>query len=226
MLLKPTLRGAGALTVLCTIAISGRSAQGDVFYDNFGPGNSYSRGSGYAFGGPFSGAHFDTAMAFTAANPYLLTAGEFALSAAYDLGSPIPSSLTISIRADAAGLPGAVLEEVTITQQLGASGVFSPPVMVNFAGTTLLSAGAQYWIHMSADEPHRLIWKSNNTGDFGLRAFQIDGGPWTAGNGNEALGAFRLHGTLVPGPGVIALLGVCGCTPRRRRAQCCITETP
>ena len=214
MFLKQRL---GVLTVLCSIAISGRHAQGDVFYDNYGPGNSYSLGSGYAFGGPFAGIHFDTAMAFTATNPHLLTAGEFAVSAAYDLGSPSPSTFSIVIRADAAGLPGAVLEEVTVTQQLGASGVFSLPVMVDFAGTTLLSAGVQYWIHMSADEPHRLVWKANNTGDFGLRAFQVDGGPWSAGGGNDALGAFRLHGTLVPGPGVFAMLGVAVCAGLKRR---------
>lgn len=216
MFLKQRL---GALTLLCTIAISGRPAHGDVLYDNYGPGNSYSIGSGWAFGGPFSGVHFDTAMAFTASNPYLLTAGEFAVSAAYDLGSPRPSTFSIIIRADEDGLPGAVLEDVTLTQQLGPSGVFSPPVMVNFAGTTLLNAGVQYWIHMSANEPHRLVWKANNTGDLGLRAFQVNGGPWNAGNGNEAIGAFRLHGTLVPGPSVIGLLGVCACAGRRRRRR-------
>jgi hypothetical protein len=210
----------GAVTFSCTIvvggaaAISGGHARGDVFYDNFGPGNSYQNSSGYGFGG--SNPNFQQAMRFTSSGDYLLTGGEFGVSLSFGQN---PSTFQITLHEDGGGLPGAVLEQVNVQVNLGPFGLPNPPVVVNFSGEALLSAGAQYWISMSASGFNDYVWNRNNTGDIGLRAFASNGGPWNAANGNEAIGAFRLEGTLVPGPSVIALLGVCACAPRRRRRR-------
>ena len=200
-----------ALSLFCMLAISG-SAAGDVFYDNFGPNDTYQTSSGYGFGG--TNPNFQQAMRFTVSGNYLLTTGDFGIS--LSIGSN-PSVFDIRVHADGGGLPGAVLEQVTMHDNLGPFGLFNPPVSVNFAGTTLLSAGQQYWISMSATGFNDYVWNANNTGDIGLRAFASNGGSWNPANGNEAIGVFRLNGTLVPAPGALGFLAACMCAPRRRR---------
>jgi hypothetical protein len=206
MVFKQTL---GAVAILCAIETS---ATGAVFYDNFGPGNTYQTSSGYGFGG--SDPNFKQAMAFTPNDSCVLTAGDFGISLSFGQN---PSTFSITVHADAGGLPGTVLEQKTVVTNLGPFGLQNSPVAVNFAGTTALNAGAQYWISMSATGFNSFTWNGNNTGDIGLRAFQSNNGTWIAASGNEAIGAFRLHGTIVPAPAVIALLGLALCAPRRRR---------
>lgn len=210
MILKQTLGAPGALALVCAMGAVG-SARGDVLYDNFGAGNSYQATSGYGFGG--SAPNFGQAMAFTANNSYLLTGGDFGVSLSSGLN---PSTFQITVHADESGLPGAVLEQVTVMSQLGPFGLQNPPVVVNFLGTTLLNAGDQYWISMSAGAFTSAVWNGNNTGDVGPRAFRLNGGPWTLAT-TGARGAFRLNGTLVPSPGAIGLLGLFACAARGRR---------
>ena len=206
MIIKQTL---GALALLCAIA---RPARGDVLFNNFGPSNSYQVTAGYGFGG--SSPNFEQAMAFTANNSYLLTGGDFGVSLSFGLN---PSTFEITVHTDEGGLPGAVLEEVTVNTNLGPFGLQNPPVVVSFLGTTLLNAGEQYWISMSAGEFPQAVWNRNNTGDLGPRAFAMNGGPWTLFSNTDTRGAFRLHGTLVPAPGAIGLLGLFACARRGRR---------
>ena len=152
-------------------------------------------------------------MAFTSTNSYLLTTGDFGVSLS---SGQNPSTFEITVHADAGGLPGAVLEQVTMIETLGPFGLLNPPVDVTFAGTTLLNAGQQYWISMSAGTFTSATWNSNSIGDLGPRAFTSNGGPWTLASPGTR-GAFRLQGTLVPAPGAIGLLSVFACVLNRRR---------
>ena len=216
MIIRQTL---GSLAFLCTIGACGGAATAqvtpkpEVFFDNFGPGNSYSTTSGFPFGA-FGAGQVAHAMAFTADNPYLLTAGEFGIG----LIVPGPSTFEITVHADDGdGLPGAVLEEVTVSEQLGSFSSINELVGVEFAGTTLLDAGEQYWISMSSDAPTLFGWNQNNIGDLGPHAVLVDDGDWKLEDEADQRGAFRLYGTPVPAPGAIGLLGAFAYAARRRR---------
>src|SRR5262245_60602021 len=171
MILKQTLGGVALLWVMAgAIGASGGSASADTLFNNFGPGNTYQTTSGVGFGG--SNPHFEQAMGFTVNNSYLLTGGDFGISLSGGQNAPFQ----IRVHADASGLPGAILEQVTVTTPLGSFGLLNPPVSVQFAGTTVLSAGTQYWISMDAGPITQAVWNHNSTGDLGPRAFAVNSG--------------------------------------------------
>ena len=212
MILKQTLGGLRALALLCAIEACGGAATGDVLFNNFGPGNTYDVDN--AWGTPSTPNQFERAMAFTVSDDYFLTMGEFGV--AMSGGNPfLPNIVHIGVLADNAGVPGEMLEQVTLLNQMGIFGLFNPPLVANFSGSVLLSEGERYWMSVHTDAPTSVSWNLNSIGDQGLTALRIDGNPWTAAIGVR--GVFRVHGTPVPAPGAIALLGLFACASRRRR---------
>jgi len=129
------------------------------------------------------------------------------------------NQVTMSVHADAGGLPGAVLE-TSGGSNFGAFGQTIPASKFGFAGTTLLEAGETYWVSFdTVDGPSSwLVWNFNTTGANLPRAYMnnTSGGNWVDA-GTTTAGAMRIEGTVVPAPAAFALLGVAGLVSRRRR---------
>lgn len=104
-----------------------------------------------------------------------------------------PNAFTVSLRADAAGVPGDVLHTFQSTDAPPAD----PPCCAFFKAATAgvaLSAGTIYWIVAKADGASAGEWDFNNIGDIAPYAWKQEGGDWTPG-GIGARGAMRLLGT-------------------------------
>lgn len=204
----------------CAVAVGAAGASGDVLYDNFGAGDTYSLDTGWtiSYGGPLAGAVYEQAVSFT------VTGGDYYFDSAdlAVLNNYGPDLVYLDLHADAGGNVGAVLESTS------ASGVTDPfvhaaPMNAIFSGTTLLEDGQTYWLSLRTDQTDALAsWAYNIVDDFGLRAWQLNGGGWTPvygdPNTDSERGVFRIHATAVPAPGAagMALLAFAGFARRRR----------
>lgn len=191
-------------------------ASADVLYSNFGPGDTYAldRGATLAYGGPLGGEQHEAAVAFT------VTGGDFYFDSAEVavLHSWGPDLVHVHLMDDEAGAPGAVLESTT------ASGVtdpfvWAPPMVATFSGSLVLREGVQYWLALATEETDALLaWAENVEDDLGLRASRVNKGNWQTYQGDiPPRPVFRINVTPVPTPGVLTLLALAACGPRRRR---------
>lgn len=192
----------------------------DVLYSNFGPGDTYAldRGQTLAFGGPLGGDVYEAAV------PIMATGGDYYLDRAEVaiLHSWGPDLVFADIRADDGGAPGAVLES---TSGSGVTPPFewAPPMQLEFSGDLVLEDGVQYWLALRTDETDaHLAWALNVVDDFGLRAWRINMQPWEVGVGTPGTDSqrqvHRIHGTVVPAPGVMTV-GVAGLALMARRRR-------
>jgi hypothetical protein len=209
-----TLIMAGAV-----IALAASAAQADVLYSNFAAGDTYDLEYGWtlSYGGPLGGDAYEDAVAFTVTGgDYYFDSADVAINHFWG-----PDLVYVSLHADDGGAPGTVLDETT------ASGVNPPftqssPMSANFGGDVILQEGQQYWLSIRTEETDAwLSWAFNIVDDFGLRAWQLNNGPWNPTLGlpgtDSERGVFRINGTLVPAPGALAMLLVAGAARRRRR---------
>lgn len=212
-----------AFAIACGVVVAGvaQVAGADVLFDNFGPGDTYAldRGQTLAYGGPLGGDVYE------AAAPIVVTGGDYYLNRAeiailHNWG---PDLVFADIRADDGGAPGAVLET---TSGSGVTPPFewAPPMQLEFSGDLVLKEGETYWLALRTDTTDALSsWALNVVDDFGLRAWRINEQPWEVGVGlpgtDSQRQVYRVHGTLVPAPGVVGL-GMAGLAvmARRRRA--------
>ncbi len=203
------------------VCLAASTARADILFNNFAPNNTYLGNAGWTVinGGPVQ-AHIEEAATFS------VTGGDFFL-ASLDLAVGHlfgPNTLHVFIHADDNGVPGAVIEQTTVFDQMPTMStsptVCPPPVHVALSRSTILEAGAWYWIHLSTDTTTGswAAWNENIVGDVGLRAFRENGGPWMPHTGHPR-GTFRVLGNPVPAPGALAAmgLGVCPLVRRRRR---------
>lgn len=206
-----------AIIVGAAAALSA-AASADVLYSNFGDGDTYllDRGWTLSYGGPLGGQVNEQAVAFTVTGgDYYFDTAEFAVILNWG-----PDIVYMGLHADDNGNVGAELETTT------ASGVtdpfvWSPPMVATFSGTTVLEEGMTYWLTMRTEETDALSsWAFNAIDDFGLRAWQVDGGGWNPTLGEPGTdsqrGVFRINGTAVPAPGVLTLLAPLALVRRRR----------
>lgn len=197
------LRGAALTSVILFTAFCSTSSAAVVF-NNFGPGDSF-LGGGLILQGPGAGNIGDVnqAAAFTVGpTGAYLTGIDIGITA----GGPGPSTgpIDIVLAADAAGLPGAALQNsivnVTMTgQQIASAG---------YPGTLLLAPNTTYWVIADAEGSFDGGWDFNNIGETGPTAGQSEGFPWSLHNPNQRF-AFRVEGRLIPEP-VSSLLVVSG----------------
>jgi len=204
--------------VACAFMVAAAPASADVLYDNFGPGDTYDLSIGWtlSYGGPLGGDAYEDAVAFTVTGgDYFFDSAQVAVNHFFG-----PDIVHFNLHADGGGVPGTVLDSTS------ASGVITPgtqssPMTANFGGDVILQDGQTYWLALRTEETDALLsWALNVVDDFGLRAWQVNNGPWnpvlgTPGTDSER-GVFRINGTLVPAPGMLALLGVAGLARRRR----------
>ena len=208
---------------MIVIAVSGPPsvASADVLYSNFGDGDTYllDRGWTLSYGGPLGGEVNEQAVAFTVTGgDYYFNTAEFAVLLNWG-----PDIVYMGLHADENGNVGAEIETTT------ASGVtdpfvWAPPMVATFSGSTVLEDGMTYWLTMrTAEEDALSSWAFNAIDDFGLRAWQTNGGGWNPTFGQPGTdsqrGVFRINGTAVPAPGTILLVAGLGFAGRRRLSR-------
>jgi hypothetical protein len=203
-------------------AIPANNASADVLYSNFGADDAYDTTFGWtlSFGGPLGGDAYEDAVAFTVTGgDYYFDSADVAVNLFYG-----PDLVHFNLHADGGGTPGAVLDSTSASGTV-TPGTLAPPMNANFGGDVLLQNGQTYWLALRTDDTDaHLSWAFNVVNDFGLRAWQVNNGPWNPAHGipgtDSERGVFRINGTLaIPAPGMLALLAIAGATqrPRRRR---------
>lgn len=196
---------AGCAVALLSL-LGSTSASSTVLYNNFGPGDSFIDGLGYTIG-------FGTAqgVGFVAGDTGLVTSIDVGMGLFFN-GAP-PQSVDFNLYSDSGSNNiGALLESfsVTVSNDFGtvatSTGVLS--------GTTLLSAGQNYWLIASAPAVTNVPWNINSVGDTGSR--------WVNGVVSaDLLATFRVNASSVPEPGTFILvgLGLAGLAASRRRTR-------
>lgn len=192
---------------VCAAAAPAAAAE---VYSTFGPGDSYSA-SMFIVGnwttiGP---EHWAIAAAFS--SPAAFTLESFDLAVNSFQGQQI----RFAVHGDSGGLPGSILQSVTLPVTQVEPGIIN----VDFASLDLgLAANTTY--HFSLTDPNPTVnalggWNVNDQGATGLSASPDSGGTW--GSNPGATPAFRVNG-VVPEPGTAAaLLGVLATAACRRR---------
>lgn len=209
---------AGTALILLSV-----DARADVLYNNFAPGDVYDLEYGWtlSYGGPLGGDAYEDAVAFTVTGgDYYFDSADVAVNHFWG-----PDLVHFNLHADAAGVPGAVLDTTS------ASGVITPgtpssPMTANFGGDIILHNGQTYWLALRTDETDAwLSWAFNVVNDFGLRAWQVNNGPWNPVMGipgtDSERGVFRINGSPIPAPGMLTMLAIAGAIglPSRHRRR-------
>ena len=202
-----------ALIAASVMAMSFTSSSlGAVIFNNFGAGNSYNISSGWTLseGAPIN-IDWDQGDGFTVnGGDYFLDRIDLAIGLVVG-----QNRIFIDVYTTVGGLPGVVIDSAVIEGQMGTFGQDNPPIVALFDGSTILQNGQQYFVIASTDTDTWAAWNLNSIGDMGPHAFRQNLGDWSVSNNTR--GAFRVKGTLVPAPGVLALLGMAGLVARRRR---------
>ncbi len=206
-------------TASILLAILSVPASADVLYSNFGPSDTYDLEFGWtlSYGGPLAGDAFEDAVAFTVTGgDYYFDSADVAVNHFWG-----PDLVHFNLHADDGGVPGTVLDSTSASGVI-ASGTQSSPMTANFGSDIILQNGQTYWLALrTAEEDAWLSWAFNVVDDFGLRAWQVNNGPWNPVMGSPGTdserGVFRINATPVPAPGVLALLAIAGITRRPRR---------
>jgi hypothetical protein len=185
------LRRIIAAAAVALAVASAATTRADIVFNNFGPGDTFGTTVGWGFGNPNDVV---SSMAFTvgAGTSYKLT--EIDLAAGFISGT---NSVTVSIRSDSGGTPGATLESWTIPMT-GQYGTLYPPEMVTSVLNPILAANQQYWVSLApgAADAHG-AWSLNTTADQGPVYVTIGGNP--SFSGTNFRGAFRVLGTPATG---------------------------
>lgn len=196
----------GAALALCLASTSG--ARSDfVVYNNFGASDAYNTNVSWTVGNPGTGQNFVPGDSFTPTQSGTLSKIVIALE--WISG---PNTGTVSLEADAGGLPsGTVLESFSVSSLPPFDGSFHTPLTLTDTINAPLVAGTTYWIVASTTAGSLLGWNENSTSATGSHAESSDGGStWSTSTNTQ--GAFRvtenLTQTAVPEPSSLALLGI------------------
>jgi hypothetical protein len=194
-----------AVSILLLAAANGVRAD-VIAYSSFGPGNGgndYNTGLGWTVGNDFSGDNIAVGESFTPSQTGTLSKIVVALQ--FVAGT---NAGTISLRADAGGVPGAVLESFNVGSLPTDDGAFHTPTTVNDALNVPLVAGTTYWVVASASATDSLAWMFSDSAT-GNHATSFDGGAtWFANPDSQ--GAFRVTENLptVPEPSSLTVLSI------------------
>jgi PEP-CTERM motif len=204
------------------------TAKADIIYTNLAPGETPGTvccgnppGSMGGFGIPSTEA---LAAEFVPQSTFIFTDAELPL--AVNLGT---ATANVYLMAGAAGLPGTILEQFSVT---GLPPTESGTIfVVDSVLQPVLQAGTAYWLAVSpADPSSNVSWRRDSTGDFPSGTnfasnFSFPTGSWNlipVTSASTDRPAFQIDGTPVPEPSSslllgAGLLGLMAITWRRKR---------
>jgi hypothetical protein len=180
------------------LAAPGVSHADSAFFTNFATGFGYQTGAGNLIGSDGDGNLYAEANSFTAAFTGKLSSLDIALGCLF----ACPDALTVAVRTNAAGLPGAVLESFSVAG-LGAIG--GPPLVINSVLMPLLTAGTEYWVTVTADASDLAVWNWNSTNDVSPSYLSQNGGATWDTTSTATPGALQVNGA-IPEPSAVVLL--------------------
>lgn len=201
------------LAFLAALSLASPAMADEIVFSNFGPGMTFDANGGSAISGSIFGfAQQSVSEQFTPAEDYTFTDAQVAVSL-YS-GS---DSFNVFLQADSSGLPGAVIEEISI------SGLGQTPAILtaNSALFPTLQSGTPYWLTLMPGADDVVGgWHANSIGDnasedtFAVTHSGSVTGPWYKGFLSLTRDAFEIDGTpvsTVPEPSSLFML-VCGLT--------------
>jgi hypothetical protein len=204
-------------TILVSILLAGASAStfGDIIFNSFGPGNSFSSGGRLLQGeNVFNIGNVDQAASFVVGpNNYAVTSITLGLTVGGINGGAGPIDFVLTT--DNSGVPGGVLETLSGNVASGSTQVITRSA----SGATILNANTTYWIIADAKGLFDGSWGFNDQGIKGLTAGRsansgtVNYGAWSTRPNDDQL-AFRVEGRItnkgrVPDSGhSLALLGL------------------
>jgi len=183
---------AALATLLSASVISASALAGEplkVIYSNFDPDPAklYYCCGGFTVSTPSSevGQRVSVAMPFAPVENGSIK--KIRLAVGHASGA---NSLSVSLRADDGGLPGAVIKRFQVFD-LAEFGSCCETEVVTLKGVPV-TAGTTYWVVVKADADTWAGWNSNSVGAVGLPAFN-QGEGWTA-SALTTVSAFKVLG--------------------------------
>ena len=206
MIVLPTsLRFALAAFLATTALTCGRPASAGFIASDLGPSGSFDANAGYTLSGPAApgGVGYGLAVKFKNSDTSSVVFGSAQLALQFHTGA---NALKVLLVADSAGLPGATLETISL------SNIATGPSLVTASSSvgTLLAPGMTYWLAAVASSDTFMTWNANNQGQMNGLAYRVDHGSgpqaWQSASGNPDV-AFSISPLSIPAPPSLVLLG-------------------